>query len=472
MEEEHGPSGETAKPAPKSKALWIAIAVIVVIIVVVVAAALGGLFAPAGKPALRIGTLLSLTGGLDDYGPGNTKGAQLAVEQINAAGGVLGQPIQLFSEDDQTQRDAAAAGATKLITTNRVNAIIGAQFSGGTIAALSFTKDAGVPMVSPSATSPALSDLSLTGGWFFRTTPNDNLQGVVAADYLFKNLSLRYVNIMARNDAYGTGLAGVVEARFKALGGTVNKTEIIPLGQSDYTSNVASVFSPSPQAVYFIAFTDEGFVVMKNWHDGLGANPAWDKKWVFAEGLKSQVFIDQIHGAPVNVDVTAIQGTNPVTGFGSVYASFAAQYKARFFNQTPVLYTDNAYDAAYVIALAAQKAGAVDGASIKREIHNINSATGTVIKPGEWSKALTELAAGRAINWEGAAGSENFDANGDVTGPYEIWGVNSTFQLYRVAFIPESIIGQPSPPSPRAVEASPLNGFLIKVQAIVYSRWD
>jgi len=472
MEEQQAPSGAAPKAAPKSKALWIVVAVIAVVVVVLLAAVLGGLFTPA-RAGLRIGVLLSQTGGLDDYGPGNTKGAQLAAEQINSAGGVLGKPIEVFVEDDQTDRNAAASAATKLITTNRVNAIVGAQFSGGTIAALSIAKASGVPMVSPSATSPALSDLALTGGYFFRTTPNDNLQGVVAADYLFKNLTLRYVNIMARNDAYGTGLAGVVKARFETLGGTVNKTEILPVSpvQSDYTSAVQSVFSPSPEAVYFIAFTDEAFVVMKNWHDGLGANPQWNKKWVFAEGLKSQVFIDQIRAAPVNVDVTAIRGTNPVTGFGSVYATFEAQYKARFFNQTPVLYTDNAYDAAMVIALAAQKAGSTDGTAIKAQLKNIATPPGTVIKPGEWAKAVTEIAAGRDIDWEGAAGSENFDANGDVTGPYEIWGVNSTFKLYRVAFIPESII-QPAPPGPQVSDSPPTNAFLVKVQAIASSRWD
>src|SRR5881397_2779274 len=135
MEEQQVPAGAAPKAAPKSRAVWIAVAVIVVIIVVVLAAVLGGLFTPAGKPALRIGTLLSLTGSLDDYGPGNTKGAQLAVEHINAAGGVLGQPIQLVSEDDQTLPAAAAGAMTKLVTTNHVNAVVGAQFSGGTVAA-------------------------------------------------------------------------------------------------------------------------------------------------------------------------------------------------------------------------------------------------------------------------------------------------------------------------------------------------
>ena len=468
--EEPTPSG--AKPAPKSRAVWIAVAVIVVIIVVVLAAVLGGLFAPAAKPALRIGTLLSLTGSLDDYGPGNTKGAQLAVEQINAAGGVLGQPIQLVSEDDQTLPAAAAGAMTKLVTTNHVNAVVGAQFSGGTVAALTIAKDNGVPMVSPSATSPSLSNTTLTGGWFFRTTPNDNLQGVVAAQYLYNNLSFRHINIMNINDPYGNGLAGVVKKKFIALGGTVNTTVQINPASPDFTGDLTTLFSTDPEAVYFIAFTNEGFTVMKNWFDGLGTHPGWDRKWVFAEGLKSQVFIDQLRSG-AGIDVTAIKGTNPVTGFGGVYATFADQYKARFFGQTPVLYTDNAYDAVWVIALAAQKAGAVDGTSIKNNLRAVGGPPGTVIKPGQWSQALTALAAGQDVDWEGAAGAENFDANGDVTGPYEIWGVNVTDQIVRLAFIPESLI-QPAPPAPlMSSQSLPVtSSFLVKVQAIGLSRWD
>src|SRR5439155_1331423 len=161
--EEPTPSGP--KPAPKSRAVWIAVAVIVVIVVVVLAAVLGGVFAPPAQPALRIATLLSLTGGLSLFGPGDTKGANLAVEEINAAGGVLGQPITIFNEDDQTNPTAAAAAATKLITQNHVNAIVGAQFSGGSLAATKTAGDNGVVMVAPSATSVLWSDLTVTKQW-------------------------------------------------------------------------------------------------------------------------------------------------------------------------------------------------------------------------------------------------------------------------------------------------------------------
>src|SRR3990170_6397946 len=427
---------------------------------------------PSARAALRIGTLLSLTGALDDFGPGNTKGAQLAVEEINAAGGVLGNPIELFSEDDQTNPTAAAAATTKLITNQRVNAIVGSQFSGGTIASISIAQANGVPMVSPSATSPSLSNLTLTGGWFFRTTPNDNLQGIVAADYLYKNLSYRFVNIININDPYGNGLAGVVKAKFIALGGTVNTTVIINPLATDFTADLTLLFSTNPQAVYFIAFTNEGLTVMKQWQAGVAARPEWNRPWVFAEALKSQLFMDQLRDPSVGVDVTKIQGTSPISGFGAVYASFEALYKARFFDQTPVQYTDNAYDAVYVIALAAQKAGAVDGASIKANLPVVAGPPGTVIKPGQWTQALTAIGAGQDINWEGAAGSEDFDANGDVKGAYEIWGVDPAFKLYRVAYIPESIIGLAPPLLQSSQFVSSPRGFLSQVQLAVPSRWN
>src|SRR5205823_326437 len=216
MEEQSSSSGEAPKPAPRGRALWIVVAVLIVIVVVVLAAAVGGLFSPTApaKPQLRIGVLLSQTGALSQYGPGDTKGAKLAMDQINAAGGVLGQPLLEFVEDDQTDSTAAVAAPTKLITVNHVNAIVGAQFSGGSIPIVSsVAKKNFVPMVSPSATSPALSNLTLTGGYFFRTAPSDALQGVVAANYLYGNLSYRYIAVIARDDSYGRGLAGVVTTK-------------------------------------------------------------------------------------------------------------------------------------------------------------------------------------------------------------------------------------------------------------------
>src|SRR6266705_3646034 len=287
MEEQSQPSGGTASAAPRGRAMWVVVAVLVVIVVVVLAAALAGLFnrgTPTPTPTvkqLKIGTLLSITGALSPYGPGDTKGAQLADAQINAAGGVLGQPVILYSDDDQTDPTAAAAATTKLITQNHVNAIVGAQFSGGTIASIGIAKATGVPMVSPSATSPALSNLTLTGGYFFRTAPSDALQGVVAANYLFNNLSYRYINLIGRDDSYGRGLVGVINTKFTSLGGHVNTPVIINPKATTFQTDIQTLFSTNPQAVYFAGFPGEGLILMSQWQAGLSSNPGWNRPWFF-----------------------------------------------------------------------------------------------------------------------------------------------------------------------------------------------
>ena len=471
MEEQSSSSGEAPKPAPRGRALWIVVAVLIVIVVVVLAAAVGGLFSPTApaKPQLRIGVLLSQTGALSQYGPGDTKGAKLAVDQINAAGGVLGQPVLMFVEDDQTDSTAAVAAATKLITVNHVNAIVGAQFSGGSIPIVSsVAKKNFVPMVSPSATSPALSNLSLTGGYFFRTAPSDALQGVVAANYLYGNLSYRYLAVIARDDSYGRGLAGVATTKFRALGGTINQTQpvIINPSAANFDADLTNLFSTNPEAVYFVGFPGEGITVMSNWQNGLSSHPGWNRPWIFSEGLKSQAFMDQLRTA--GLDVTKILGTAPVSPFGPIEDSFVAQYKANNSGQTPVLYTDYTYDAVYLIALAAQKAGSVNGTAIRDQLRTVSMAPGTVIKPGQWASALTALSGGGDVNWEGAAGSEDFDANGDVRGSYEVWGVNSTFQIVRVAFIPDSSI--PTSGFYGAQGVSMPQASFLQVQAVGESR--
>jgi branched-chain amino acid transport system substrate-binding protein len=475
MEEQQASSEPAPAAAPKSKAMWVAVAVIIVAVVVLAAAVLGGLFAP-GKSQLRIGTLLSLTGGLSLFGPGDTKAGNLAVDEINKAGGVLGQPVLIFNEDDQTNPTAAQAAATKLITQNHVNAIVGAQFSGGSLSAIKTAGDNGVVMVSPSATSVKLSDLGTTGGWFFRTISSDALQGAVAGSYLYSNASFRYATAFVINNPYGVGLGATFKAKFTALNGIVNDTIAIPEAQQDYTSYLTQLFDTNPQVVYFVAYPDTGLTVMKQWQEQRASHlGAWDKQWVFSEGLQDQVFVDQLRG--VNVDVTKIWGTAPAAPVSSLYKDFVTRYKAAYFDQDPQLYASHTYDAVYLICLAAQKAGAVDGAAIKAQLRAVSggtSSTGTVINGGQWAKALSTIAGGGAVNWEGASGTENLNATNDpAKGSYEVWGVNSTFKISRLAFFGEDLV-QPAPPVMASAASVPSSGipgaFLVQVRAPTVSR--
>src|SRR2546427_1586292 len=216
---------------------------------------------------------------------------------------------------------------------------------------------------------------------------------------------------MAINSPYGVGLANNFKSKFTTLGGTVNASQIviIPEAAPDYTSALNQLFgdtaAAAPQVVSFVAYPDTGLTVIKQWQAGLPSHSWWTKQWVFSEGLDDQTFVDSLRDPAVGVDVTKLWGTAPAAPNTTLYNSFAARYEARFFNQVPVLYASHAYDAVYMIALAAQKAGAVDGASIKSQLTAVSGPTGTVINGGQWSKALTEIAAGHAINWEGSAGT-------------------------------------------------------------------
>ena len=110
----------------------------------------------------------------------------------------------------------------------------------------------------------------------------------------------------------------------------------------------------------------------------------------------------------------------------------------------------------------------MNGTAIRDQLRTVSMAPGTVIKPGQWASALTALSGGGDVNWEGAAGSEDFDANGDVRGSYEVWGVNSTFQIVRVAFIPDSSI--PTSGFYGAQGVSMPQASFLQVQAVGESR--
>ena len=447
MEEQTAPSGEAPKPAPKSKALWIVIAVVVVVVVVLLAAVFGGLFGPPEDRVLRIGTVLSLTGtsGLEVFGPNNERGVRLAVKEINTAGGVLGRPIELVTEDDQGVVATARDRAQKLITTNRVDAVIGAVGSGFCAAVLEVTKANGVVQVSASCTSPIFSNATYTGGWFFRTAPSDALQGVVAANYAYTNRSLRTMAVFGNNNPYGIGLANVFATKFTALGGTAS-VRILAENQASYSSDLQTAFATVPEAVYMANYPTDGLKVMRDW----AANPAWSGiDWIFSEGVLDQAgFVDQLpaQGIPA-ATVQTFQGSAPGAYLGIVgdlYNGFLTRFKAEYgATADPGLFTANAYDAVYLIAAAAQRAGTATAAGIKANMRAVSApdaSTDTVVSGGGWAAILTAIAAGRNINYEGASGAVNLDALGDPLSGYAIWGIDANNKIVTLEFFNEAMV--------------------------------
>lgn len=443
MEEQQAPSSASAPAAPtppkKKTGLWIGIAVIVVVIVIVGALFAMGFFnpGPAATP-LRIGAVMSLSGGLSAYGPDILKAIQMAISEINAQGGVNGTAVQLYYGDDATTPATGAQVTTTLIQQNHVSAIIGSLASGVSASVISVCVQNHVVEVSPASTSPLFSNLTLTQGWFFRTVPSDALQGVVAAHYLYTNRSFRNVAVIAIDNPYGNGLASVFSTAFTALGGTITIKEIVPQALTSYTTYLQAVFAAgTPDAIYFIAYPDTGLQLMKDWYSN---HASWPTNWTFSEGLQAQSFIDSL--VSNSLPVQAIQGSAPVSPTGALYTAFANKFNATY-GHMPGLFASQGYDAAYMIALAATKAKAVDGPSIKAQmiaISGTSAGTGTKVYAGagNFTAAVSAINAGQAINYEGASGSLNWNSFGDPTSSYEIWGMNTANKITQLQFFPEA----------------------------------
>ncbi len=457
MEEEKAPSGEMAKAAPKARGLWVAVAVVVVVVVVVLAAFLGGLFAPAPPKEdgiLKIGIIMSLTGtsGLEVFGPKNYRGAQLAIEEINKAGGVLGKPVQYILEDDQGIDSVAADKARKLITTDHVDAIIGAVGSGKCAAVLEVTRPNQVVQVSASCTSPVFSDTAYTGGYFFRTAPSDALQGVVAATWAYNNRTWRTMAVIGNNNPYGRGLSSVFATKFDSFSGTTitaraNFTE----GKASYASDLQALFTGTlPEAVYMAEYPTDGLNVMRDWY----TNSAWRSvEWLFSEGVLDQAgYIDKLTAQGIPLSVSQLfQGSAPGAYLGVVgdlYNRFLQNYSARFNKEDPGLFTANAYDAVYLISAAAQRAKATVGSAIKDQMRAVSGPPGTVVVGGQWKTMLPLLNQSTDINYEGASGAVNLDQFGDPLSGYGIWGINQTGKIKTVALFNETqVIGMLGPPA-------------------------
>jgi len=459
-EEEIAPS-TVPPPAKKGRGLWIGIAIVVVVVAIILAAVLGGVFAPPEQNTLKIGTVLSITGGLSAFGTKNRQGITMAVDQINAAGGVIGQPIQLFNQDSRTDAAVARSAASTLVSQNRVDAIIGATGSGQCSTVIEVAKANSVYEMSGSCTSPKFSNTTLTQGWWGRTAPSDALQGVVAASYARTNLTFARAAVIGINNDYGVGLAKVFNDNFIRFGGTMVAPPRIVTetqqGATSYSADLAALLNtnPAPQVLYIVAYPPDGILMVQNFEAGLAANPGWaNVQLLFSEGVFEQAaFLNVLKNAPNNFDTSSYLGTAP-SAYGGVvgplYPAWAATYTTKW-GAAPGLFDANYYDAAFLIALAAQKAGTATGAAVKAEIAGVANPPGTVILPGEWTKALAEFAAGRGIDYEGASGSVNIDALGDPFSGYVVWAVDAAGTAFNQEIFPEPLVRSLLPAPPESV---------------------
>ena len=359
---------------------------------------------------MKIGVLLGFTGPIESLTPGMASGAELAMKE--ASGKLLGGKKVVSVRGDSTCTDASAATASaeRLITSDRVAAIMGADCSGVTTAvANNVAVPKGVVMISPSATSPALSTIK-DKGYFFRTAPSDARQGEVLAQ-VAKARGIKSIAITYTNNDYGKGLTESFSKAFKAIGGKVEISAAHQDGKADYSAEVGALAASGAKHLAVFGYIDKGGkgVIQASLDAG-----AFDK-FLMADGMVGESLVKAI-GKPLNGSVATAPGSDSPNAKKFTDMAKAAGFKG----SAP--FVAEAYDAAALLILAAQAAGSTDRAAIQSKIMGVANAPGEKIGPGELGKALKLIAAGKAVNYQGATNVE-LNAVGDPSGTYKEYEV-------------------------------------------------
>lgn len=377
----------------------------------------------AWAEGLKLGAIVPLTGDLQAYGEIAVNGFNLAINEINAAGGVNGGPITMVVADSHTNPQQGVDAAQRMVTLERVNAILGALASGVTIPiAQSVSKVHRIPQVSGASTSPVITGLD-DDDFLFRTVPSDAGQGVALAQ-VAKERGVERVAILYVNNDYGRGLADAFAGGFTALGGTVTQSVAFEQNQAAYRGELQTARGDGATHLLLVSYPESGITILRQALEG-----DFFDKFIFTDGMKAQEIITAI-GAEY---MEGTFGTTPMAVESDSTAAFRAAWIAAYGDDTEKPYNDTHYDAVYLLALAAQKAGTNDSVAIRDALRSVANPPGVQVGPGDFARAIELLAAGEDIDYEGASGGVNIDSNGDVAGSFEEFEIqNGAYATLRV----------------------------------------
>lgn len=380
--------------------------------------------AATGEGPFKLGTLLPLTGDLAQYGQTMQDSATLLVDTVNACGGVMGQDIELISEDDQTDPAAGSAGMTKLAEVDEVGGVVGAAGSAVSSAAVDIAVRNEVVQISPSSTSPSFTERAAAGdfeGFWARTAPPDTFQGDALAQ-LAQEQGFENVAVLSINNDYGNGLIETFIPAFEGLGGTVVNADNpakYAENATTFDTELQAAFANEPDAVLIVGYLETGSLILKSAYE-LGLMDG-DTQIILTDGMKSDDLASNVGQAPDGGFIASgVIGTAPSAG-GPAIEDFTALYTERF-NRDPNVFDPNTWDAAAVLALAAEAAQSNDGTAIRDALNEVANAPGEPVS--DVCQALELVRAGTDIDYQGASGTVDFNAEGDVVGSYDVWTVS------------------------------------------------
>ena len=340
---------------------------------------------------IKIGIVLELTGELGHMGEMMLDGARMAVEEINAAGGVLGKEVELVEEDGGTNPDQGFDRVKKLVEINGVQVIVGPMITPTSEFSIPYAKVHKIPLITMSATGVPLSELEGTE-WYFRTCLRDDVQGLVLADIV---LEKGYTSLatMVLDNTYGIGLETYILKGLKDQGWQGEHVVSIhyDIAKKEYRTELGQIKDSNPDVVLAVTYGDDGIIVFKQALE-MGLD---EIAWLACDGNYGSALFAEPTSAEF-MEKAIVAGTRTV-GTGSKYEQFVPAYTEKF-GAAPETYCDTTYDAVWAVAKAIEAAGVYDGEAIRG--------------------ALTNL------EFDGATGPISFNELGDRTsGAWELWEV-------------------------------------------------
>ncbi len=392
------------------------------------AAAALALMAPGAQAGdIKVGSVGGVTGPIAELVAAIVAGRNLAADHVNAQGGLLGgETYKLVLGDSACDPKAGVDAGGKVVNVEQVVAVVGASCSGATNGMVqSVTIPAGVVNVSDSATAPSITDLQ-DNDLVFRVAPSDAYQGAALA-LLVRSQGFTKVAVTYSNDDYNAGIATVFVNEFKALGGSITGNQAHEPDKPSYRSELSTLSKGGAEALAIFAYYgSSGIAIIRNsLENGLFG------KFFAADGMFDKSVIEQIGADNLRGNISITQSASDYDD--ASYQLYADAYSAGG-GEPKAPYAAHGYDASFLMALAIEKAGVAERSKISAALRAVASGPGEVIRPGEWAKAKKLIAAGTDINYEGASGNVDFDANGDVGGIYSVntVGADGTWETNRL----------------------------------------
>ena len=355
----------------------------------------GGNQEDSSSESIKIGFIGPLTGDYANYGTLCKQAVEMAIDEINANGGINGAEVKLYAEDSEGDSQKALAAMEKLSSSDKVCAIVGPVLTGESFSVAERAQAEGIVMITPSASHK---DITSVGDYIFRTTPSDGLQGEVAGKYWYEVLGYRKLAVLYAKNDYSQGLYESMSEAFKADGGEIVAAATFMVGDKDFKTQLTNLKNTNAEAIYIPDYTAEMAQILEQ-----AAQLGIDKPFLSSDGFLSE-----------EIYTLAGQYTDGVvyTASAKIVESdknkvFKENYTAKY-GVGPDSFASNAYDATYILASVIEKVG-----------------TGR--------KAIKE-GMKQVKDFEGVNGIINFAENGDLVASQGIYKVEGTTPVYIGAY--------------------------------------